>query len=104
MKSYTKALVLSIALLASVTSQASGTTKAGYAACVTEIHLDMFREALRKKDHREMDFLRKSKVCFRIPAGLQFSMLDSGFFTSKARVYANDDVSMVLYAPRGMFR
>ncbi|MFN3722859.1 MAG: hypothetical protein ACK4VZ_07445 [Paracoccaceae bacterium] len=66
----------------------------GYVGCITKDALDEFITAAVNYDERHMRSLIGT-VCAAI-GGMEYSMVDRGFVTSKVRVYVGDS-SVVLY-------
>ena len=83
-------------LLAVSTNAFALKTHENYVGCLSEETLDEFITAAVEKDMRHMEALL-GVVCLSIK-GVDFSIIDRGWLTSKIRVYAGGS-SLVLYVP-----
>ena len=79
----------------------AGTVKDGSIACLSEESLDEAMTAVFNNDQRQFEALMG--VWCVVVGGREYSMSDSGFLTSKIRVYVGDK-SVVLYAKTSSLR
>ena len=93
-----RALIAAAILTVFATAPALGasTIKGDYIGCLTEDTFDEMIRAMNNKDMRQAEALM-NRVCFFVQ-GLEYSVVDRGWTTVRARVYAGGD-SVILWLP-----
>jgi hypothetical protein len=77
----------------------SDTVNEGYFACLLETDYDTILTFSANKDKRGIKSMLKSGVCIITKGGLNYSIIDSGIFTYKIRIYTNTGEYLDFWVP-----
>jgi len=91
MKNKAWKLIVGFSILFSAASSSASLNDGGYVGCVSEEYLDQFISAAVKNDSNAMSYLMNNYRCVPLSSKFEISVLDSGFSTTKIRVYAAGD-------------